>query len=71
MQTFTFRRNWCDYLTPCPYCSGTMIGEFDCVERCPYCKGHKENPWPSNKTADCSKYFDTWTGEVECSYPKY
>ena len=71
MQKFTFKRNWCEYLTPCPFMSGTMIGEYDCVKNCPHSKNSKENKCPEREPGDYRRYFDVWTGEVECSYPKY
>lgn len=71
MNNFTFKRNWCDYLTPCPYSEGIMIGEHECVSNCPYCKGYKEEEGPLVPSTDYSKYFIEWSGEVQCSYPKY
>lgn len=38
MNVFKFEMTWCEYLTPCPFRVGVMIGDYDCSQ----CKHHKK-----------------------------
>ena len=53
METIRYERTWCDYLTPCPYLRGIMVGDWEC-DKCHYNKG------------DTS--LTIVKGEVTCSY---
>lgn len=42
METIKYERTWCDYLTPCPYLRGIMVGDWEC-HNCLYNRGNSVN----------------------------
>lgn len=64
----SYKRTWCDYLTPCQIKPDIMVGEYECQEQCPYFKSSKEDSAPAFKIGDYSRYFHIYNGEVECEF---
>ena len=65
-----FKRNWCEYLTECPYRKFIMVGSHECVEECKYCSSSYENARPQIDNTNYERYFTTWTGVVNCTHRK-
>ena len=70
-----YARNWCDYLTPCPYNPDIRMGSYECVEQCPFHvkEGDSEEKFQhfGNKNEDLesiAKYFEVIRGTVGCSH---
>lgn len=58
MKVVPFKRNWCDYLTPCPYLNkdkhpaGIMVGDYGCYS-CKYRVNKKKDKYDGHYAVAC------------------
>lgn len=67
MEKLKFKRNWCDYLTKCPYKENIMIGEYECSQ-CECNCGLVEDKPDFKGKCNYAFYTAVWGGECQCSY---
>ena len=71
-----FVYNWCEYLTPCPYCENIEVGSYEC-SRCEhfvdskYDIEHTEKLINELPVGDPRRYMGQYKGIVKCNYSLY
>lgn len=73
MNNIEFVYNWCDYLTPCPYCENIEVGSYECAQ----CKHFLDSIYDIEHTGklvnempvgDPRRYAVQYKGLVKCNY---
>ena len=67
MKNIEFKYTWCDYLTTCKHFPDSEVGSYECS----CCKFHNKmtlDDKPEYDVCDTKKYFDVYTGTVECNF---